>query len=324
MKVSIVIPTYNSSKTISKTVEACLKQTYFKNNPEVIVVDDGSNDNTKDIIKNLPIKYLYQSNAGPAKARNLGWKSAEGEIIYFTDSDCVPEKDCIENLVKMHDSNEIASVGGSYGIANPESLLSLCIHNEIQYRHSTMPVNVRYLGSFNVAVKKSALESVNGFDESFKIACAEDADLSYRLIDKGFKLRFNKNSIVNHYFPTNIIRFSRQQFFRGYWLMKLFFKHRGKLGKDDYSKFRDTVQPLIYFSILCMFPLCIYKYVLVLWILLNVLGLLIHLPVVTFSIKREKHLKMLFLFILLYLRGFSWALGCFWGTLRFFSVSNKT
>lgn len=316
--ISIVIPAYNAGNTISKAIKASLEQTYPSDKIEVIVVDDGSADNTADIVKTFPVQYIYQNNAGPAKARNTGWKASKGEIIFFTDSDCVPEKECIEKLVTQFTDDCIAAAGGTYGIVNPESLIAQCIHYEIQYRHSTLPDYVNYLGSFNLAVRRSALQAMDGFDETFLIACAEDADLSYRLTANGYKLKFNKNSIAGHHFPSKFIKYLKQQFYRGYWLMKIFKKHFGKLGKDDYSKFRDVIQPPLYFLIIISSPFCfLNNNVLYAWLFLNIFAIMVHLPVVKYSLKSSGNPKLLFLFIMLYLRGFMWALGCFAGFFKF-------
>ena len=86
--VSIIIPTYNREKTILRAINSVLEQTY--NDIEVIIVDDGSKDNTREIIESLncsKIRYIYQENGGASKARNTGIRAAEGEYISFQDSD---------------------------------------------------------------------------------------------------------------------------------------------------------------------------------------------------------------------------------------------
>jgi len=95
MKVSVIVPAYNARKTISQCIEALLSQKYPRENYEVIVIDDGSADGTADAVKAYPVKYMYQRNQGPATARNAGVREAQGEIILFTDSDCVPSEPVI-------------------------------------------------------------------------------------------------------------------------------------------------------------------------------------------------------------------------------------
>lgn len=323
ISVSIVIPAFNAEKTVYRTVEACLAQSYAAENIEIIVVDDGSTDRTKAVLAKYPVKYLYQPNGGPAKARNLGWRAASGGIVFFTDADCVPEQDWIAKLLPLFDSDKVGAAGGTYDICNPENITALSIHYEIQYRHSRLPEYVRYLGSFNLAVRKSALETVGGFDESFRVACGEDADLSYRLTDQGYLLRFCRKCGVGHYFPGSFVKFLIQQFWRGFWIMKLFFRHRGKVGKDDYGTVKDAIQPALFLFILLSMPLCFVRseYVIV-WLTLNVFGIFMHTPVVLFAVKRAASLKLLFLYALLYARGFFWATGSLAGLVRF--VASKT
>jgi len=316
-KISIVIPAYNAEKTVSGAIEACLAQSYPSQDREIIVVDDGSSDATAEIIKRYPVRYLYQPNGGPAKARNLGWRSGDGEIIFFTDSDCAPEKDWVVKLLRSFDSGKIAAAGGSYDIRNPGDIVALAIHDEIQYRHASLPEFVKYLGSFNLAVRRSALEEAGGFDESFRIACGEDADLSYRLVDKGYLLRFCAGCNVGHYFPKSAAGFLRQQFWRGFWVMKLFFKHRGKVGRDDYGSVKDAIQPPLFLLIVLLAPLCRARIIFEIWLLLNIIAVLIHTPVVRFAVKKSGS-GMLLLYPLLYLRGFFWAAGSSAGLIRFY------
>src|SRR3989339_239707 len=319
--VSIIIPAYNASGTISKTIEACLSQSYDKR--EIIVIDDGSSDKTQEIVSGYPVKLIRQDNAGPAKARNTGWKAAAGEIVVFTDSDCVPRADWLEKLIFLFDSPEIGAAGGTYGIENPNSLVALAIHSEIQYRHSSLPEYVRYLGSFSLGIKKNILEELGGFDESFRIACGEDADLTYRIVNLGYKMRFSRDCVVGHYFPTRLFGFVRQQFWRGYWIMKLLAKHPAKLGKDDYSKTRDSIQPPLFALILALTPLIFIESVLIVWVILNAVALYLQVTVASYAVKSTGNRRLYILIWMLYLRGFAWALGSLAGILKFKPFTNR-
>lgn len=102
MKISIIMPCYNSSKTILESIHSILNQTY--ENVELIVIDDGSSDNTLDIINSIGdkrIRIFKQSNMGPGKARNLGIKKATGDYILFCDSDDKLDLNIIENFLKI-------------------------------------------------------------------------------------------------------------------------------------------------------------------------------------------------------------------------------
>ena len=88
---SVIIPVYNGEGTIAECLEALASQDMPRREFEVIVVDDGSTDGTAAIVKQFDVKYIHQENTGPATARNVGVKNAQGKIVVFTDADCVPE-----------------------------------------------------------------------------------------------------------------------------------------------------------------------------------------------------------------------------------------
>ena len=96
MNVSVVVPVFNGEKTIKQCIESLLQQK-FSGSYEIITVDDGSRDRTAEIVKRFAkVKYVFQENAGPAKARNNGAKNAQGEIILFIDSDCVAKSNSLK------------------------------------------------------------------------------------------------------------------------------------------------------------------------------------------------------------------------------------
>ncbi|MFM1920622.1 MAG: hypothetical protein RLZZ303_2256 [Candidatus Hydrogenedentota bacterium] len=235
--VSVIVPAYNAERTLAECIEALLAQDYP--NLEIIIVDDGSTDRTAQIAQGYEgITYLHQSNAGPAAARNRGAATAKGEWLAFTDSDCIAEPDWISALmakVRANKGRGVVGVGGTYGIANPESLLARIIHAEIQARHARMKDEVDFLGSFNVAYERKAFEAVAGFDESFSQASGEDNELAYRLIDAGGKLHFTRRAIVNHYHPTRLLPYFKTQMRHGYWRVRLNKKHENRSRGDAYA-----------------------------------------------------------------------------------------
>ncbi|MDQ7772371.1 MAG: glycosyltransferase [Elusimicrobiales bacterium] len=313
-EVSVVIPVYNGAGTIGLTLDALLAQTQA--GLEIIVVDDGSTDSTPAVAGRFGVKYLRQENRGAAAARNLGWRAASGRYVLFTDSDCVPDRDWARALVRLLDEGAGAA-GGTYTLANPESLTASCIHYEIQYRHARLPREVRYLGSFSLGVPREVLESLGGFDESFRIACGEDSDLTYRIAGSGRRLLFTREARTGHFFPENARRFLVQQFWRGYWIMKLAAKHPGRLGNDDYSGIRDAVQPPLFALSAVSLPFCAAFGWMPHWLALNLAAFLINLPPALFAARASGRARLLWMLPLLYLRGFCWAAGCAAGTVRF-------
>jgi glycosyltransferase involved in cell wall biosynthesis len=320
MKISIVIPFYNAERTLEKVIEACLSQDYPKHSLEVILVDDGSVDSSSAIAKryvNHSLRYIYQENGGPAKARNTGWKASSGEIICFTDADCVPEKRWVSKLAASYSSQKIGGVGGSYEIMNGDTLLSACIHEEIRERHLRMPKVVNYLGSFNLSYRRRVLEEVGGFDESFRQASGEDNDLAYRVIQKGYTLIFNEEIKVGHYYPESLIKYLKHQLVHGYWRVKLHRKHPKMLKGDVYSGVFDYIQPPLFLATLLLLPFVFITPLNVLFLFLVFSGLLLQLPFSLRIIARIHKKRYLLLIPITFLRGFFRSLGMFLGVVRF-------
>ncbi|MCC6155225.1 MAG: glycosyltransferase, partial [Candidatus Hydrogenedentes bacterium] len=227
MKVSIVIPAHNAAATLGECLAAAINQTYTDR--EVIVVDDGSTDATPEIARKFPVVLIQQSKSGPAAARNAGGRIASGDIIAFTDSDCVAHCDWVSRLVEGF-GECVGAVGGTYGIANTGNMLARIIHNEIRSRHARFGYEVDFLGSYNLAVRREVFNALNGFDENFTAASGEDNDLSYRIQDAGYALRYAPAAVVDHYHPERVVPYLRAQMRHGFWRMKLYAKHPRRSG----------------------------------------------------------------------------------------------
>lgn len=316
--VSIVIPLYNSAKTIAKTMEACFNQELPGIEVEIIVVDDGSTDGGVKVVEGFPVKLIRQPNGGPASARNRGWREAGGEIVFFTDSDCVPRKDWIARLLEGYDSEEVGGAGGTYDIANENSLLASSIHEEIVLRHRKQSKTVNYLGSFNLSYRKAVLEEVGGFNEDYKCASGEDNDLAYRVTKKNYKLSFVQDSAVAHYHPDKLFSYLKQQFRHGFWRMKIYKDHPDMASGDSYGGLLDFVQPPLGLMILALFPVGLfYPPIHVLNMFLVFLYVVVQVPPAHAIAKSGSDSKYYLFVFYTFLRGFWRAAGMFWGLLKF-------
>jgi glycosyltransferase involved in cell wall biosynthesis len=245
MKVSVVIAAYNAQNTIAQAVTHSLAQAKGPMEVEVVVVDDGSTDDTAAVAENAGAKVIRQENAGPAEARNRGWKTATGQFICFTDSDCIPMPDWMENLLDGFTDQQVGAVAGSYDIANGNSWLARWVHQEIIERHKKMNSFVRAFGSYNVAIPRYILRATGGFDSGYYRASGEDNDLSYRIIKKGWRIAFNPEAKVAHYHPEKLWKYLMEQYRHGFWRAKLYLDHPDMTTGDDYTRLRDRLEPIL-------------------------------------------------------------------------------
>lgn len=251
--VSIVVPVYNCEKTIALTLNGIADQTYKEF--EIIVVDDGSNDSTAEIVKSFKeVTYVYQKNAGPAAARNRGAQTASHKIIFFIDSDCIPQKNWIEQAVGHFQDAAVGVVSGSYGIANEQSVLARMVHQEILFRHQKlMPRYPKSFGSYNFGVRKNVFDEVKGFNTAYRFASGEDNDLSYKIQKAGYRIYFERNALVDHFHPTDLVKYFKEQGRHGFWRAKMYFDHFHMVGGDDYTFWKDIAEvPLSALVILCL------------------------------------------------------------------------
>ena len=249
MKVSVVIPAYNAQSTIGQAVAKSIAQAKGPMEVEVVVVDDGSNDNTPIIAESAGATVIRQENAGPAAARNRGWQSATGQVICFTDSDCIPTSGWLENLLTGFTDGQIGAVAGSYDIANSSSWLAHWVHQEIIERHKRMLPFVRAFGSYNVAIPRYVLQATGGFDPEYRQASGEDNDLSYRITRMGWRIAFRPQAKVAHYHPERVWKYLMEQYRHGFWRAKLYKEHPDMIGGDDYTRLRDRVEPVLILGI---------------------------------------------------------------------------
>lgn len=165
--VSVVVPVYNGRNTICGTVDAVLNQTLPPE--EVIVVDDGSTDNTLDVLKKYGdrVTVLSKPNGGPASARNRGIVAATGKYVAFTDSDCVPDERWIENLLKKFDDPRVAGVGGHVRGADAGGMSQYADMVHLLDPAKYEDKSIRYLVTANACFRRDVLCEVGLFNEVF-------------------------------------------------------------------------------------------------------------------------------------------------------------
>ncbi len=256
---SVIIPAYNSERTLPFCLAALENQTHPRDHYEIIVVDDGSTDGTSEIAKNFGIHYIFQENRGPATARNLGATAATATIILFTDSDCVPYPDWIEKMTAPFFDSQVAAVKGAYR-TRQTALIARFAQMEFEDRYDLLSKS-RYIDmvdTYSAAFRKEVFLEMGGFDTHFPKANNEDTELSYRLAAHGYRMVFSPDAVVFHTHPATLSRYLKIKFWRGYWRMIVYHRYPGKAVKDSYTPHVlkiETALTALSFPI-CLISLC--------------------------------------------------------------------
>lgn len=194
---SVVVPVFNGSRTVSQMVECLLKQRLTPH--EIIIVDDGSTDDTLKVLQHFgaQITVLSQPNGGPASARNRGIRVATGDFIAMTDSDCLPDSDWLVSLLAGFDSPHVGGVGGIVKGVNRKLISAYVDAIRLLDPGKSAEGEVKHLVTANACFRRDALIKAGLFDERFRNA--EDIELSRRLYDLGQQLKAVDDAVVLHY-----------------------------------------------------------------------------------------------------------------------------
>ena len=291
IKASVIIPAYNAAKTITNTLTALKEQT--RDDFEVIVVDDGSTDDTTKLVtqfseqNSLPVKLFRQENAGPATARNHGAGQANGDILIFLDSDCLPAENWIDEMIGPLGED----VAGCYcwnRVRNKESIVARYVDHEMTRRHERMVgKDIDAISTYSASFLKRVFTECGGFDTQYREASGEDFDLTYSIVRAGYKLRFVDTTFVYQYHPSSWREYFVKQFKRGYWSVKLHLKNRDRIiKKDSYFGFELQIQFCATLLALASIPLAFFYSLAPLWGF-GVL-LLSNLPFGLWAFKKER------------------------------------
>lgn len=220
-KTSIIIPAHNEETQIEGLIESLKKQTHMP--LEVILVDDCSTDATAKIASTYFKVITTPKSLGPAAARNLGMKAAQGEYFAFLDADCRPGPNWVEQVERQFAQNGVDVIMGEVNIP-PSSVLGDAIAAlgfpgggalgfEKMWRVGP-DGTTDHISSLNFALRKCVYEKYGGFDESFPFNC-EDAEFSHRLTKNKVKIKFVPELRIEHESMESLKTFIRWHYKRG-------------------------------------------------------------------------------------------------------------
>jgi glycosyltransferase involved in cell wall biosynthesis len=323
--ISVIIPAYNAEKLILKCLKALENQTVLRTEYEILVVDDGSTDNTAEIVKSFEeIRLIQQKNQGPAAARNNGARQANGNIILFTDSDCIPAKNWIEEMIcPFENDREVVGTKGTYRTDQKE-LTARFVQMEYEDKYDLLSKHkfIDFVDTYSAGFKKDIFLSFNGYDTSFPVACAEDVELSFRMSEKRCKIIFNPKAVVTHIHPKKFMDYLRKKYKFAFWRILAVKKNPRKIIKDSHTpqimKFQLFFLPIFGLSILLMIFSIHFYYATIGIIIIFIFS---SLGFILKTIKKDMMVGLLSLFFLLG-RSMSQSLGVFNGMIHHF-ILNK-
>lgn len=316
---SVIVPVYNGSATIVHCLDALAQQSTSPDEYEIIIVDDGSTDNTSQVVDqwrhrhpHIHCQQLRQTNGGPASARNRGAQIARGALLLFTDADCRPCVTWIEIFAKLFAADEtISAAMGTYA-SEQDAPAARFAQLEFEERYAGMQTQptLDLVATYSAAFRRTIFLKENGFDPSFPKANNEDVEFSYRLSRQGYRMVFAPAATVTHTHVPTWWGYARTKFGRAFWRTVVYKRYPAKAIKDSYTPQLLKLQ-------IILAPFCLLG---ILWslsqrtwlgLLLCVPFLLTTLPMMRFAYQHRPAV-MLWTPWGLWLRSIVFALGVSW------------
>lgn len=217
--ISVVIPVKNAQRFLGACLKSLNSLNYPKDKYEVIISDSNSTDKTREIAASLGAKVIEAGGESVCAGRNSGFKQARGEIVAFSDADCVMDKNWLINSIKYFKDEKVACVGGVSLVPDDETVFGKACGFIFSYRiftggstygrNFTQVREVRHNPGCNAIYRRSALIKVMPVDECFKQG--EDVVMNKKLRDLGYKFLFTPDTKLWHYRSSSPERFWKQK-----------------------------------------------------------------------------------------------------------------
>jgi glycosyltransferase involved in cell wall biosynthesis len=234
--ITVIIPARNADDTIDRCLDALEVQSLPPDSYDVIVVDDGSSDMTRERVEGHPATLLLaQRREGAAAARNLGARQAQGSILLFTDADCEPEGCWVERMADPLEREGVSGAKGAYSSQQREVVARFVqLEYEDRYRRMAREEYIDFIDTYAAAYKREVFAEAGGFDPTLEVG--EDQDLSFRLADQGHRMVFVPDARVVHWgHASSLLQYFRKKLRIGYWKATVTRRHPRKLIRDSHT-----------------------------------------------------------------------------------------
>lgn len=305
---TVIVPVYNGATTIERCLNALAEQTMAPERYEIVVVNDGSVDNTAGVITawaqahpQIRCRLVDQKNQGPAAARNHGAQVAQSDLLLFTDADCAPRPDWIAVMGAAFADESVIGAKGAY-LTQQQGLAPRFVQAEYEDRYDRMrdQPQIDFIDTYSAGYRREIFLANGGFDTTFTTASVEDQEFSFRLAQKGYRLIFVPEARVYHLHDDDLREYGRRKYYIGYWKALLARWHPERLVQDSHTPQVLKIQILLLGAMVGLLPLALLG---MLWAPLQWAWLLIGGAFVTFVLSALPFLRKL--------ARHSWALTCY-------------
>ena len=322
-KVSIIVATLNSERTIDECLKAIFELNYPKDFLEIIVVDGLSRDATVKIAQKYPVKVISAPLNAPA-AYNYAMKIVSNDVLGFIDADAKVEKDWLSKLVTYLDDPQVVGVSGGIETWNTENAWARSIGYDLENRYARLKKSVVRVATMNLLLKKSIIEEVGGFDEN--LPSQYDTDLGFRITSRGYKILFEPSAKCYHFNRSTVSGYFRQQLQYGKNTVKLYFKHSKLIKGDKITDFGMNIQPLLVLAVIAFFLLGLPEVLRSLWYISAFILALIFVYYVISAIRlsvKFKDVAAMLMVVLYFVRALAWFSGAVITTVRFLAGGRR-
>ncbi|MGA2112726.1 MAG: glycosyltransferase [Anaerolineales bacterium] len=256
--ITVIIPARNASRTLAGCLSALRVQTISQAKYEIIVVDDGSTDATPEVAANHGVRLVRIAAQGPAAARNAGAELARGQLLVFTEADCVPTRDFLERMAGAFIDPDVVAAQGAF-LSFQTDLIPLFVQSEQGYQYWRMEAmaSINAIDLFAAAFKKSIFLLNRGFDPGFAAGGMEGRELAYRLAQKGYRMVFAPSALVYRRHALTLRPYLSEKFRNSYWRAHLLGWHPKRLMGDSQLSGHRIFQSLLAWLIPVLAPLAL-------------------------------------------------------------------
>ena len=233
--VSVVIPVYNAAATLAECLTRLFQSTFF--DFEVVLVDDGSTDQSPAIAANFPVRIVpTQGRVGPAAARNLGARAAGGALLFFIDSDVMVGPDTLARLAERFAQGDVDGLIGVQAAAmRHRDLVSQYKNLWMRWTYARQTGEVPLFYTTAAAIRRDAFLRAGGFDEGYGNPNVEDTAFGQKLARLGIRIRVQPELEVEHVKRYSLVGLLRTDFLRAVALTRLKLRHRADLARNNTS-----------------------------------------------------------------------------------------